>query len=1073
MRKVSFVCLLSVISLLLVLSSPLVATSYPLYPPPPILDIPAADIQTGVSFGYSLAAGDLNGDGHADIVVGVPFYEESGPITNQGRVYVYDGAGGCLITTLTYPGSARAVKFGWAVAIGDFDGDGNKDIIVGAPFDDGPTGTSSEGRVYVYFGPSFASYMTLDKPGVGQDDAHFGYAVAAGSTDADAADEIIVGAPDEDVGGFANRGKGYHFKYSSGVAVSTDLSPAINQTDMWYGFSVAMGDLMNHGGGQKDPIFGAPGYNNGIMNEAGRVYWWDLSGPTSSTIDDPFPEAVAHFGWAVVAGDVAEASGGADGNVELVVGAPHKDIIPLYSNLGMVHVLDNTGTSKYAVMSPNWMLDGNEFGSSLALGDIDGDGIPDIIVGAPAELVDTTIDSGRVYAFHSSPPYVADGSLLTLGVVTSISGVGTETEYLYDSVVNDDITCGAGENCANVTEYHNHEANAAFGWAVASANINNAPYDDLVASGIMLDVGLTQNVGRAYLFFEDAQPEAPTGLAPTGTVTTKTVTLQTDGNFVDKDEADCTPSPVWSDSHKSTQWRISNTSIGDCTSGGAGVVYDQTYTVPTSYLYATPSIDLTSYGFNFGDTVYWCVRYQDSVNVWSNWSGASFTIGVPDLQVTAVADVLGTDSPYAAPTYGNAAAVPPPPIPPAAAHVGSVDFKTVSCDDCRTVDITVTNAGTATAHVTAVTLQNYVGTNGTYTINSVTPGVPFDVAPSGTFVVNVTFCGGVPAPETTTEDIVITYDDPIDFTINMTGASAAPVGDVQPNVGPNGLNAFPPPTYGVIHDFGDVTIGDPPVCFEVDVVETGGAVPLKVTGVVLTELFVSPLAPLYSWEWKDAADQAYWTAHGFLYVPAGGTKKIKVCFDPKAGSGCGVRMADLAVTSNSGCTATTEGISFTANVVGPDLEGRWTSFSSWSGSTLVRGTLRIANIGTKDLIDTIVDPGKQYFRVWFYLSSDATLDTLDTPLYSQDVSYLLRAGQVKSIGFNYTFASSQSGNYIIAVIDSENNFVECIDFIGSNEPPAWSSSLPAPAYFPFPPGNTNINNIAVPAKWVLGAFPIP
>ena len=139
----------------------------------------------------------------------------------------------------------------------------------------------------------------------------------------------------------------------------------------------------------------------------------------------------------------------------------------------------------------------------------------------------------------------------------------------------------------------------------------------------------------------------------------------------------------------------------------------------------------------------------------------------------------------------------------------------------------------------------------------------------------------------------------------------------------------------------------------------------------------------------------------------------------------------------------------------------------------MRGTLRIANIGTKDLIDTIVDPAKQYFRVWFYLSSDSTLDTGDKPLYYQDVSYLLRAGQVKSIGFNYTFDSSQSGNYIIAVIDSENNFVECIDFLDSNEPPAWSPSLPAAACFPFPPGNVNINNIAVPAKWVVGAFPIP
>jgi len=1090
MRKVSFFCLLSVLSLLLVVSPSFAATHFPLYPPPPILDLPAADIQSGVSFGYSLAAGDLNGDGYADIVVGVPFYEEAGspPITNQGRVYVYDGSGGCLMATLTYPGAARAVKFGWSVAIGDFDGDGSKDIIVGAPYDDG-SGTSGEGKVYVFWGSTnFTTYLAIDKPVPGQDDAHFGYAVAAGSTDGDAADELIVGAPDEDVGGFANRGKGYHFKYSGGGAVSTDLSPAVNQADMWYGFSVAMGDLMAHGGGQKDPIFGAPGYNNGILNEAGRVYWWNMSGvPSTTAIDHPFPEGVAHFGWAVVAGDVVEAGGPPDGNVELIVGTPHADIVSGKTNIGIVYVLDKTGSVKYAFVSPNWAVDRGEFGSSLALGDIDGDGFLDIIVGAPGEQVGAVNDSGRIYAFHSDSAYTADGSLLnpSIATVVSHSGLGSITEYLADGVGNNDGVCQALENCANVTEYHNHEANAAFGWAVASGNINNAPFDDIVASGIMLDVGLVQNVGRTYLFFEDAQPNAPTGLTPTGTVTSKTVTLATDGIFVDKDVATCGPGNIWTDSHQRTQWRIDNTGTLDCITNGPGVVYDnQTVPPPPSNLYQTPPIDLTTRSagpqhagnFNFGDTIYWCVRYKDNVDggnwTWSDWTAASFVIGTPNLEVTNAADINQATSPYAPVTWGagGAYAPGPPPTDP----VGSVDYKTVSCVDSRDVDITITNNGTATATVTSIALL--AGTDFTFVAPS-PPTTPFNVVPGGTIVVRVKFTATTgPAGSPYSDTLRIIYNDPVTADLALNGASAAPTGDVVPG--------SPPPYPGTPpydHDFGNVTIGDPATCFDVDVKEIGGVVPLKVTGITLNELFVSPLSPLYTWQWKDAADQAYWTANGFLYVPAGGTKKITVCFDPKAGSGCGLREANLEVTHNGdgACLGVTERTTFAATVVGPDLEGRWTTFLSSYGSTLVRGTLRIANIGTKDLIDTIVDLGKKYFRVWFYLSTDATLDTGDTPLYSQDVFYLLRAGQVKTIGFNWTFGSSQKGNYIIAVIDSENNFVECIDFLGPIPPlpgdpgPPPSPNPTLPAYFPFWPGNTNINNIAVPAKLVLGAFPIP
>jgi hypothetical protein len=1108
MRKVSLFCLFSVLSLLLVVSPSF--ARFPLYPPPPILDLPLADLQSGAGFGYSLAAGDLNGDGYTDVVVGVPDYGE-GDVTHQGRVYVYDGSGGCLIKTIAYPGSARAVTFGQSVAIGDFDGNGVRDIIIGAPRDDGPAGTTAEGKVYVFYGPSFDTYLAIDKPGLPQDDANFGFALAAGSTDADAADELIVGAPYEGIVDHPNRGHAYHFKFNSGSADSIELSPAVNQTDMWYGFSVTMGDLLNHGGGQKDPIIGAPGYNVTepvtliLRNEAGAVYWWDMTGPVpvETRIDKPaLPapyvpvEAVAHFGWSVAAGDVSAPVG----DVELVVGAPDEDLIPLWANIGLVYVVDKAGVMKYALTSPNWNGDGGQFGSSLALGDVDGDTILDIIVGAPTELVGTTFDSGQVYVFHSDPlydgvPSVLD-DLLIDAAASRIVGVGTSTEYLFDGVGNDGPSnfpiCEAGENCANVIAFHNHEANAGFGWAVASGNINNAPWDDVIVSGINVNKDAIENVGRVFLFFEDAQPEPPTGLSPVSPppVESKTVVLSTDGIFIDKDVATCGPDRLWTDLHQRTEWRISYISELDCTTNGPGKLLDiQTGPglLDGTNLYQTPPIDLGSLTtllnppggplpdppgpFNFGDTVYWCVRYKDNVNggtwTWSNWSSASFTIGVPDLVVDSVVDILGADSPYVDPTGNNISSGNPPPDAP---HKSRVNFQTVSCDDCRTVDITIRNIGNATAHITAIDWTGVAAGNGSLAVVS-TPTLPFDVAPDGTYVVRVEACGGIPVGDTT-RILRTTYDDPIDYYIGMKVASAAPVGDVVPG-SPAPFPAVPPYDF----DLGPITIGSaPPVCNNVAVTETGGVVPLKVTVVTLTELFVSPLSPLYSWTWTDPADQAYWDANGFLYVPAGGSKSITVCFDPKAGSGCGLREANLEVTHNgNACTDLLERTTFAATVAGPDLEGRWTSFSSSMGSTDIRGTLRLANIGTIDLIDAAVSaPPADHFRVSFYVSSDATLDTADTFLYYQDVFTLLRAGQSKNIGFNYTFGESAAGNYIIAVIDSEQNFYECIDFVGPIPPlpPSAENPAPLPAYFPFPPGNVNINNITVPAKLAIGAFAI-
>lgn len=113
------------------------------------------------AFGSTVAiAGDVDNDGHADFIVGAPHNEAGG--VDAGRAYVYSGAGGLMHS---FTGSDPGGRLGSAVAAaGDVDGDGHADVIVGVPYDDG-AGTDA-GRAFVYSGMSGLVLYTLNGEGV-------------------------------------------------------------------------------------------------------------------------------------------------------------------------------------------------------------------------------------------------------------------------------------------------------------------------------------------------------------------------------------------------------------------------------------------------------------------------------------------------------------------------------------------------------------------------------------------------------------------------------------------------------------------------------------------------------------------------------------------------------------------------------------------------------------------------------------------------------------------------------------------------------------------------------------------
>ena len=103
--------------------------------------------------GWSIATGDLDGDGRADLAVGAPGVNEA-----TGAVYIWSGQQlhdtDLETPTVTLNGVGESGRFGWSTHITDINGDGTSDLLVGAPYEN-PTGESeafNAGRISVYFG---------------------------------------------------------------------------------------------------------------------------------------------------------------------------------------------------------------------------------------------------------------------------------------------------------------------------------------------------------------------------------------------------------------------------------------------------------------------------------------------------------------------------------------------------------------------------------------------------------------------------------------------------------------------------------------------------------------------------------------------------------------------------------------------------------------------------------------------------------------------------------------------------------------------------------------------------------
>jgi hypothetical protein len=288
----------------------------------------------GDLLGYSVAsAGDVNGDGKSDFIVGAPFASPGGfSFFNAGSVYVYSGATGAVL--YQKDGAAAGDLQGYCVgSAGDVNNDGKADFIIGAPQAHIGSFVNNVGAAYVYSGADGA--LLYEKDGAATGDL-FGTSVAsAGDVNGDSRNDFIVGCNNAAPGGRTSAGSAFIYSGSTGGLLYQKDGAVAGDN---FGYSVgAAGDVNNDG--KADVIIGANSADPGGRNSAGRVYVY--SGSTGSELFHRDGSAAGdQLGISVAAaGDV-----NGDGKSDVIMGASGASpaVLPSAGSAYVVSAVDPT-----------------------------------------------------------------------------------------------------------------------------------------------------------------------------------------------------------------------------------------------------------------------------------------------------------------------------------------------------------------------------------------------------------------------------------------------------------------------------------------------------------------------------------------------------------------------------------------------------------------------------------------------------------------------------------------------------------------------------------------------------------
>jgi hypothetical protein len=456
---------------------------------------------------FSLAQGDFNGDGIDDILVGAP--KADGPDngrSNAGEAYVILGSSDVKGTVdiakdqqdFTVIGANAGDNLGFVVASGDVNGDRIDDILIGARFARGPdAGRINAGEVYVIFGsPDLSGTVdtALDEQGFtvlgAKGGDYLGYALAAGDVSGDGVDDIIVAAPGADGPSDQRPDAGEVYVVFGSPALTGTVDIAQSQQDFtilgaeaddFLANFAASGDI--DGDGIDDILLGTQMADgpDGQRDQGGAAYV--IFGPPEpkGTLDLASGKGFLTI-WGADANDwlgfvLTAADVNGDKVDDILIGARNADGPGnICNNCGEVYVFFGPAklprTVDIAKGKQNVTLIGSApnslFGHSLASGDVNGDGISDVLVGAPA--ANSREKAGQVLVFLGSGQWPATVDAALGQQVMTILGAEPEDEL---------------------------------GFSVASGDVNGDDIDDIIGGALLADGpdNARPDAGEVYVIF--------------------------------------------------------------------------------------------------------------------------------------------------------------------------------------------------------------------------------------------------------------------------------------------------------------------------------------------------------------------------------------------------------------------------------------------------------------------------------------------------------------------------------------------------------------------------------------------
>jgi len=445
--------------------------------------------QENAGFGSSVAtAGDVNGDGYSDVIIGAPFYDNGQ--ADEGRAFVYHGSATGLVATVAWTAESdqTGAGFGSSVAAaGDVNGDGYADVIVGAPLHD--NGEVDEGRAYVYYGS--ASGLASTAAWTAESDqaySEFATSVAtAGDLNGDGYSDVIVGAPYyEELWNDEGQIVAFHGS-SGGLTTTAAWTYASGEANANVGNSVSTAGDVN-GDGYSDIIVGAFRMDAGAVDAgAAMVFHGSSSGLTSRSWLAWSGDPIAEFGWSVAAaGDV-----NGDGYADVIVGAPD----PNLTVGGRAYVYH--GSASGLANSAAWVAESGQidsrFGVSVAFaGDVNGDGYADVIVGA--NLFDNVqLDEGRAFLYQ--------GGASGLDATAAWTAESDQPGALFGNTVataGDVNADGFSDVVVGAVAYNNGETDEGRVYVFHGNNATSlSPTPDWAIAGDQVEVGLGGSVSTA------------------------------------------------------------------------------------------------------------------------------------------------------------------------------------------------------------------------------------------------------------------------------------------------------------------------------------------------------------------------------------------------------------------------------------------------------------------------------------------------------------------------------------------------------------------------------------------------